>query len=43
MVLLAEGNQRPMQWEVGGVMEGFTGNDDLVRVVKVKTSSGELV
>ncbi len=34
---------RPMQLEQGRIMEVFTGNDDLVKVIKVKTSSGELV
>ncbi len=43
LVLLAEDNQRPMQWKLCRIVEVFTGNDDLVRVVKVKTSSGELV
>ena len=43
LVLLAEDNQRSMQWKLGRILEVFAGNDDLVRVVKVKTSSGELV
>ncbi len=29
--------------ETGQIVEVFSGNDDLVRVVKVKASSGELV
>ena len=43
LVLLAEDNQGPMQWKLGRILEVFAGNDDLVRVVKVKTSSGELI
>ena len=41
MVLLAEDNVKPLQWPLARILEGFPGNDGVVRVVKVRTPQGE--
>ena len=43
LVLLAEDNQAPLQWKIGRIQETYPGNDDIVRVVKVKTATGQLI
>lgn len=40
MVLLAEKNLPPTSWSLGRVLEVFPGNDNIVRVVKIKTVNG---
>ena len=40
VVVLHEDNMIPTQWPLGRVIEIFKGNDDLVRVVNVKTQKG---
>ena len=41
MVLVAEDNVKPLQWPLVRILEGFPGNDGVVRVVKVRTPQGE--
>ena len=41
MVLVAEDNVKPLQWPLARILEGFPGNDGVVRVVKVRTPQGE--
>ena len=43
LVLIAEDNQPPLHWKMGRITEIYPGNDEIVRVVKLKTSTGELV
>ena len=43
MVLIAEDNKPPLYWRLGRVLEAYKGNDDINRVVKVKTSNGVLI
>ena len=43
LVLLAEDNERPLQWKTGRIIEVYPGNDSIVRVVKVKTTTGEYI
>ena len=43
LVLLAEDNEAPLQWKTGRVVEVYTGNDDIVRVCKVKTPTSLLI
>ena len=43
LVLLAEDNESPLQWKLGRVMENYTGNDEIVRVCKVKTVTSILI
>ena len=43
LVLLAEDNQAPLQWKTGPIQETYPGYDDVVRVVKVKTATGQLI
>ncbi|XP_045022777.1 uncharacterized protein LOC116935689 [Daphnia magna] len=40
-VMVSESNLPPSQWKTGRVIEVFPGSDGLVRVVKVKTGSGD--
>ncbi|GFR10933.1 integrase catalytic domain-containing protein [Trichonephila clavata] len=40
LVLLKDPNTKPLDWPMGRILEVFPGNDGLVRVVEVKTSSG---
>ena len=42
-VLIAVDNLRPLQWKLGRIIETYSGNDNLIRVVKLKTTSGELM
>jgi hypothetical protein len=42
LVLLREDNLPPMSWKLGIISETFPGADGYVRVVTVKTSSGQL-
>ena len=42
-VPLAEDNEFPMQWELGRVLEVFTGNDDIIRVCREKTPNSSLI
>ena len=41
LVLLREDNLRPMSWRLAIISDTFPGSDGLVRVVTVKTSSGQ--
>ncbi|XP_011858320.1 PREDICTED: uncharacterized protein LOC105555888 [Vollenhovia emeryi] len=43
IVLIGQDNMKRMDWPLARVIETFPGRDGIVRVVKVKTSSGELV
>ena len=43
LVLVAEDNLKPLQWKTGRVIALYPGNDNVTRVVKLKTSSGELI
>ena len=43
LVLLADDDCRAMQWKIGRIKEVYTGNDGLVRVVKVKTQQCDLI
>ncbi|GFR25571.1 uncharacterized protein TNCT_237861 [Trichonephila clavata] len=42
LVLLKDPNTKPLDWLMERILEVFPGNDGLVRVVEVKTSSGIL-
>ena len=42
LVLLREDNLPPMSWRLGIISETFPSSDGYVRVVTVKTSSGQL-
>jgi hypothetical protein len=42
LVLLMEDNAPPLKWRMGRVITVYPGTDKLVRVVKVKTQTGEL-
>jgi len=42
LVLLREDNLPPMSWRLAIISETFPGSDGQVRVVTVKTSSGQL-
>ena len=37
LVYITDANIPPLYWPFGIIVETYTGNDDLVRVVKVKT------
>jgi len=41
-VLLREDNLPPMSWRLGIISDTFPSSDGYVRVVMVKTSSGQL-
>ena len=40
LVLIAEDNQRPLQWKLGRITELYSGNDSVNRVTKVITDAG---
>ncbi|XP_043478184.1 uncharacterized protein LOC122508729 [Leptopilina heterotoma] len=40
MVLVKEDNLPPLQWSIGRIVEVHPGNDDIVRVVSIKTITG---
>lgn len=40
--MLQEDQLPPLQWKLGGILETHPGGDGSVRVVTVKTSSGEV-
>ncbi|GFQ80136.1 integrase catalytic domain-containing protein [Trichonephila clavata] len=42
LVLLKDPNTKPLDWPMGRILEVFPGDDGLVSVVEVKTSSGIL-
>ena len=42
MLVLLQDNLPPMSWRLGIISEMFPGSDGYVRVVTVKTSSGQL-
>jgi len=42
VVLVKESNTPPASWHIGRVMETYPGKDNLVRAVKLKTSTGEM-
>ncbi|GFS71842.1 integrase catalytic domain-containing protein [Trichonephila clavipes] len=42
LVLLKDPNTKPLDWPMGRIFEVFPGNDGLVRVVNVETSTGIL-
>ena len=39
LVDITDANIPPLYWPIGFIIETYTGNDDLVRVVKVKTGN----
>ena len=43
LVYLAEDNIPALQWPLGLIIDVFTGNDNLVRVAKVKTSAEKTI
>ena len=43
LVLIAEDNQRPLQWKLARITELYPGIDSVNRVVKVFTDAGMLV
>lgn len=43
LVIVKEDNLPPLNWKLGRVTELFPGKDKIVRVVKIKTSGGEIV
>ena len=43
LVLIAEENLPALQWKLGRTIETYSGNDNLIQVVKLKTTSGELI
>ena len=43
LVLIAEDNEVPLQWKTCRIIEIYSGNDDIVRVCKVKTSSSTFI
>ena len=43
LVLLAEDNEAPLQWKIGRVTEVYKGNDNIVRVCKVKTQNSSFM
>ena len=43
LVLLAEDNLPPLLWKTGRVVEVYLGNDEVARVVKIKTATGEMI
>ncbi len=43
LVLLAEDNEAPLQGKLARIVETYAGNDDIVRVCKVKTSNSTLI
>ena len=40
LVYITDDNSPPLSWPLGFVHETYTGNDNLVRVVKIKTGNG---
>lgn len=40
LVLIKEDNSAPLYWKTGRVVKVFPGNDDIVRVVELKTNAG---
>ncbi|XP_070854707.1 uncharacterized protein [Drosophila suzukii] len=43
VVLVKESNTPPASWHIARVMETYPGKDNLVRAVKLKTSTGEMI
>ena len=43
LVLIADDDLKPLQWKTGRVVELYSGNDNITRVVKLKTSTGEMI
>ena len=43
LVLRSEDNERPLEWKIGRIIEVYPGNDSILRVVKVKTTTGEYI
>ena len=43
LVLIADDDLKPLQWKTDRVVELYSGNDDITRVVKLKTSTGEMI
>ncbi|XP_072380649.1 uncharacterized protein [Diabrotica undecimpunctata] len=42
LVIIKNDQQAPFQWELGRIVNVFPGQDDVIRVVKVKTSRGTM-
>lgn len=42
LVIIHDNNQPPMRWRMGRIINTHPGNDGVVRVVTIKTASGEL-
>ena len=40
IVIIKEDNTRPMCWPLARIIQKFDGNDNIVRVVQVKTQTG---
>jgi len=43
VVFVTESNTPPASWHIAWVMETCPGKDNLVRAVKLKTSTGEMI
>ena len=43
LVLIAEDDMPPPRWQMARIEKLYTGNDDISRVVKLKTSNGNLI
>ena len=43
LVLITEDNPPTLQWNLGGIIESYSGNNNLIRVVNSKTTGGELM
>ena len=43
LVLIAEDNQPPLHWKMARVIDLYSGNDEINRVAKVRTTSGTLM
>ena len=43
LVLIAEDDIPPLRWQMARIEKLYTGNDDISRVVKLKTSNGNLI
>ena len=43
LVLIADDDLKPLKWKTGRVVELYSGNDNITRVVKLKTSTGEMI
>lgn len=43
IVLIGQDNRKRLDWSLGRIIEVFPGKDNIIRVAKVRTATGELV